>query len=120
VRSRAVSCRKDFPRDDECCSVRAKVEKELREDVDGEEAVGGDAEVHEAHYGEEDGEDSEAHELDGLAADGVDCCYGHPIAGNGTGENNNHVADGGVVQVLVGGCSAGGRVSDCRQDGCVI
>lgn len=77
VRRRAVARRERLAGDDERRRVRAEVLEEVREAVEEDECLvrgrrRGELVVREAHDGEEDGEDGEAHELDGLAAPGVD------------------------------------------------
>jgi hypothetical protein len=106
--------------DDEGGGVGAEVEEELGQHVDGEKAVGGDVVISETHDDEEDGEDGEAHELDGLAADDIDSGHGEPVTGHGTSEHDDQVTDGSIVEVLVGGGSTGGRVTDDGQDGGVV
>ena len=73
MRCGAVARGEAFTRDDECCRVGAEVEEELGEDVECEEGMAREVVVGEANDDEENGENGETHELDGLAAEGVDC-----------------------------------------------
>ena len=56
--------------------------------------------ISEADTDEEDGQGGEAHELDGLPTDGVDGGDGDPIAGDGTGADQDQVADGVLAEDL--------------------
>lgn len=62
---------------DEGCRIGTEVEEELREDVEGEEGFAGQDVVGEADCDEDCGEDDEADELDGFAADCVYRCDGY-------------------------------------------
>jgi hypothetical protein len=53
------------------------------------------------HDDEQDGEHGETHELNGLAAPGVDEQEGHPVPGNETGDRDDQVADGHIVKGFV-------------------
>ena len=75
VRGGAVAGGEALAGDDEGGRVGAEVEEEVAEDVEGEEAVVADDVVAEAHDAEEDGEEDEAHELDGFPADRVDLAH---------------------------------------------
>lgn len=101
VRGRSVPRREALAGNNEGGRVGTKVEEELRQDVHSQQAVLAQLVVGEAHDDEEDGEDGETHQLDRLAADGVDRGHGHPVARDRTGQDNDEVADGGVVEVLV-------------------
>ena len=66
-----------FTRHNESGGVGAEVEEELGQDVEGQESMAGVSQevlVGESDDDEEDGEDGETHELDGLTAEGIDCC----------------------------------------------
>ena len=76
---RTVPCREAFTRDDEGGGVGAEVEEELGEDVKSEEGTAGEKVVGEADGDKDAGEEDEAHELDGFAAQGVDGCDGNPV-----------------------------------------
>lgn len=52
--------------------------------------------VAKTHSDKDDGENDEAHELDGFSANGVNRCNGNPITGDGTRTNDNKIADRGV------------------------
>lgn len=105
---------------DEGGGVGAEVEEELSEDKEGEKASGVALEVvvSEAENDEDDGEEGEAHELNGLATDGVDESDGDPVAWDGAGADDDEVADGGVVEDFVDGVAAG--VADGSQDDAVV
>ena len=120
VRGRTVTSGEDFTGDDEGGAVGSEVEEELGNDVETEETVGGELVVGETHGNEEDGQHTETHELNGLAADGVDGGDRDPVAGDGTSEDDDQVTDGGVVQELVGGVGTAGGVTDGSQDGGVV
>lgn len=120
VRGRPVTGGENLARDDERGGVGAKVEEELGEDEDGKQSVGREVLVGEAHDHEEDGEDAEAHELDRLAADDVDGKDGDPVTRDGAGKDDDHVADGGIVEDLVRVLGTGGGVADDVQDGGVV
>ncbi len=120
MRGRTVTSGEDLTGDDEGGAVRSEVEEELGNDVETEETVGGELVVGETHGDEEDGQDTETHELDGLAADGVDGGDRDPVAGDGTSEDDDQVTDGGVVQELVGAVGTAGGVTDGSQDGGVV
>ena len=53
------------------------------------------------HGDEKDGKDAETHELDGLAAPGIDEEEGNPISRNKAGNRENKVSDTNVVESLV-------------------
>ena len=57
---------------------------------------------------EQDREHGEAHELDGLAAPGVDEEEANPVAGDKAGSGEDEVADADVVHVVVDALRAGG------------
>lgn len=122
VRGGTVAGGEDLTGDNEGGGVGAKVEEELGNDVDGEEAVGGELVEGEAHDDEENGQDDEATHLDGLAANGVNGGDGDPVARDGTGEDNDDVADGGVVEELVdvGDGVARGGETDGLENGTVV
>ena len=107
MRRRPVAGREALAGDDEGGRVGSEVEEELGENVDGQQSVGGELVVRKTHDDEENGKDGETTQLDGLAADCVDGRYGDPVTGDGTGEHNDQVTNGRVVEVLVsrGGAS---------------
>ena len=111
VRRRAVPRGETFTRYNKRGGVGAEVEEELAEDIQRKEGVLGKFVVGEADNAEEDGEDDEAHQLDGLAADGVDRRDGDPVARDGAGADDDQVADGGVAEDVVDVGAAG--VADC-------
>lgn len=104
--------------DDEGGGVGAPVEEELGDNVERQEGRGGEAGAGEAEDEEEEGEDGEADDLDGLAAEGVDCQNGGPVAGETAGAGEDDHADGVVVEGVVEGWAAG--VVDCGQDDGVV
>lgn len=101
VRGGPVACRETFAGHDEGGGVGAEVEEELSNDVEGEQATLVQFVVGEADDDKDDGEDGEAHELDGLAADGVNRRHRDPVAWDGAGADNDQIADGGVVEDLI-------------------
>lgn len=102
----------------ECSGVGAKVEEEIRQNVAGDEASLADVVVTKAHDAENDCEESEAHELNRLAANGVNHGDCNPVSGNGSGANENQVADCCVIknEIEIGAAA----VSDGLEDGCVV
>lgn len=122
VRGRTVTGREDFTRNDEGGCVGAKVEEELSNDVDGEEAVGGKLVVSKAHDNEEDGEDDETSHLDRLAAESINGGNRDPVARDGTSQDDDDVADSGVVEKLVDVLDVArrGRVADSLKNGTVV
>ena len=121
--STPVTCRERLTRYDERSGVGAEVLEEVGKAVEEGEALdsgggGGELVVAETEGGEEDGECGEAHELDGLAAPGVDEEEGSPVSGNETGDDDDEVADGDVPEVLVDGSGTGERlVGGTETDG---
>ena len=99
VRGGAVARGEALAGHDEGGGVGAEVEEELRDDVEGEEALGADLVVREADDAEEDGQHREAHVLDGFAPDGVDRRDRDPVARDGACADDDDVADGGVVEL---------------------
>lgn len=102
--------------DDECSRVGTKVEEELRQDVDGQQSVLTQLVVGESHDDEEHGQDTKAHQLDGLTAQSIDSGHSHPVARDSTSQDNDQVANGCVVQVVVGGLGSGRGVTDGGED----
>jgi hypothetical protein len=117
---RPVPGRETLAGDNEGSGVGSEVKEELSEDVDSQQAVGGDVVVGKTHDDEEDSQDSEAGKLKGLATNGIDCGHREPVSRHGTGENNDQVADGGVVEVFVCRCRSSGGVADDIEDGGVV
>lgn len=116
MRGGSVPRRETFSRDDEGGRVGTEVEKKLRQDVDGQQAVLAKLVVGETHDNEENSENAEAHELDGLAANGVHSGHSHPVAWNSTSKDDDQVADGGVVQVLISVRSTRGGIAYRSED----
>lgn len=76
--------------------------------------------VGETHDDEEDGQDGETTHLNGLAAESVNGSDGNPVSGDGTGKDNDNVADGSVVQEVVDiGVALGGVANDLEDGGVV-
>ncbi len=92
----------------------------MAEDVEGEQStlVFDQFVVGKADDDEEDGEDGETHELDGLSADGIHGGDGDPITRNGTGQSDDEVANGGVVEDMIHILAAG--VADRGEDDGVV
>lgn len=117
----SVTCRETFARNDESRCVGAEVEEELGDDIESQDCVVRKLVVSEAKDTEEHcledcqimdtGErrmgyieayqDEEPSELNGLAADCVDCGDCNPVTGDGSCENNDQVADSSVQELLV-------------------
>ena len=99
---------------------RRVYEEELRDDVEAQEAVVGPFErlVGEADDDKDDGQDAEAAELDGFAADEIHRGDGHPVSGDGTGADQNEIADGVAVEVFVD-VAAAGPADGAEDDGVV-
>lgn len=74
--------------------------------------------VREADDAEKDGEHREAHQLDRLAADGINRCHRDPIPWNRTGAHDDQIPHRRVAEDLVHVAAA--RVADgCQDDGVV-
>lgn len=74
-----------------------------------------DVVVGESPNKEEDGENDEADELEGLATDGVDGSYGKPVARNGSSTDEDTVASGEVVELMVDSSST--SIADGCENG---
>ena len=74
--------------------------------------------IGEADNDEYDGQQSEAHQLDGLPAYDIDESDCNPVAGDRTGADNDQVADSGVVEDLVHAVAL--RVADGAEDDGII
>ncbi len=72
----------------------------------------------EADDAENDGQNGEAHQLDGLATDGVDQGDRHPVTGDGAGADDDQVADGLVVEGMVH-VAAADEADGLKDDGVV-
>mgnify|MGYP006900024593 CR=1 FL=1 len=107
-------------RHDERGGVGTEVEEELRDDVERQEAIVGILQrvIGETDDDEEDGQHDEAHQLDRLTAEGINRSDGNPVSGDGTGADQNQVADGGPVEVFVDVFPS--SPSDSRQDDAVV
>lgn len=103
---------------DEGRRVGPEVEEELGDDVESQQATLAQLVVGKTDDDEDDGEDEETHELDGLAAEGVDGRHGDPVPGDGTGADDDQVTNGGVVKDLVHVVALG--VANGRQDDGVV
>lgn len=104
VACRTVTGGERFSGYDESGGVGAEVLEEVGEAVEEDERLGrrcggNQLLVAETHAAEEDGKDSEAHQLDRLAAPRVDEEESHPVTGNQAGDGQDHVADADVVEV---------------------
>lgn len=80
---------------------RTEVKEKLHDDVNSEHALVAELVEGETPNYEENGEEREADELDGLAADGVDGKYRHPVSGDGTSADEDGVTGSQVVELLV-------------------
>ena len=123
VRCRTITSGERFTRDNKRGRVGAEVLEEVGEAVEESEALDGggcrcELVVTETEDTEEDGERDETHELDGLAAPGVNEEEGCPVAGDETGDDDDEVTDGGVPEVLVDGSGTSkGLVGSTETDG---
>jgi len=97
-----------------------EVKEELSEDVACEKTLLADDVVTETHQAEEEGQHDETHELDRLAANGVDGSNSDPVTWNGTSTDNDQVANSSLIEVLVHVLGAGGRVADLAEDDRVV
>lgn len=100
MRGGTVAGGEAFTGGDESGGVGAEVEEELGENVESEETLAADVVVREADYNEEDGENDEAHKLDGPAADSIDGGNGDPVAGDCASADQDDVPDRNVVEKL--------------------
>lgn len=115
-----ITGREALSGDDESGSVRAEVEEELGNDVETQKTVVGLEEriVGEANDDEENGQDDEAHQLDGLTANGINGGHGHPVAGNGTSTDEDQVTNGIATEGLVDGSTT--TPADSAEDDGVV
>lgn len=122
VRCRTVAGREDLAGNNKGGGVGSKVEEELGNDVDGEEAVGGEVMVSKAHDNEENGKNDETSHLDGLATESINGGHRNPVAGNGTSTDDDDVADSSVVEELVNvlDVARGGRVANGLENSTVV
>jgi len=102
MRRRPVPCRKDLSWDDEGGGIGAEILEEIRQAIQEHKRLlgtitRGELIIPKAHDDEEDGEDDEAHELDGLAAPGVDEEEGDPVTWDKTCGGEDEIADTDVV-----------------------
>lgn len=118
VRGGTVAGGEAFTGGDESGGVGAEVEEELGENVESEETLAADVIVREADYDEEDGENDEAHKLDGPAADGIDGGNGDPVAGDCASADQDDVPDRNVVEKLVDVLAA--RIPNSGQNDGVV
>ena len=89
---------------DEGGGVRAEVEEELSNDVEGEESVAVVTQeliVGESDDDEENCEQDETHDLDRFAAESVDGGNADPVSWNGTSAGDDQVTNSGIVVDLV-------------------
>jgi hypothetical protein len=98
VGSRSVTSWEDLTRYNECGGVGSEILEKVAKAVKREESPCGDDMVSEPDNAEKDGENNETHELDGFAANSVNCCDGDPVTGNQTGARENKIADTQVVK----------------------
>ena len=96
----------DLARDNEGGGVGAKVLEEVCQAVEEDESLGAgrsgdELVICEAHADEKASEHDETHKLDGLASPNVDESEGDPVSGDETGDREDQVPDGDVVQVPV-------------------
>jgi len=119
-----VTGRENLSRNDKSRCVGTKVLEEVRQTVKEDESLlssvgGSELVVCETHADERAGEHNETHKLDRLAAPGVDEKEGDPVSRNETGNGENQVTDGDVVQVvedLLGSGRVRGSETDSGQN----
>lgn len=106
------------------CGVRkgllTEVEEELGQDVESEQALLADLVVGETDDAEEDGEERETHQLNGLAANGINGGNRDPVTGDGTGADEDEVTNGGVEEVLVHVLGVARAVANLGQNNRVV
>lgn len=98
--SGAVPGGEAFSRHDESCCVRAEVEEELAHYVACQQTLRTKLVVRESDDDEQDREEDESHELNGLAANGINGRDGHPVARDGTSAHDYEIANSSVVEDL--------------------
>jgi len=108
MRGRPVPSREDLSGDDEGGGVGAEILEEIRQAIQEHKRLlgtitRGELIISKAHDDEEDGEDDEAHELDGFAAPGVDEEEGDPVPWDETCGGEDEISDTDVVQIVVDG-----------------
>lgn len=101
MRRAAYSSGEDLCRRDERGSIWPKVEEELGEDVEGEQVLLGEVLPGEAKNAEDDSENTEAHDLDGFAAELVDSEDSEPVAWESACAYKYDLANGGMAKVDV-------------------
>src|ERR1700760_4527373 len=97
----SVAGRETFAGHDEGGGIRSEVEEKLGQNVEGQKSSLVEMAVCETDDDKDDGEQSEAHQLDWLATNGVDSCNSDPVAWDGASANNDQVAHGGVAENFV-------------------
>jgi len=78
---RAVTSWEALPWYDECRRVRSEVEEKLGQDVESKERLLIQVVIRKADDDKNDGEEEETADLNGLAANGVNCRYREPVTG---------------------------------------
>ena len=101
VRGRSISGWEDLTRDNERGGIGTKVLEEIAKTIKSEESASGNDVVSETDNTEKDGENNEAHELNGFAADGVNSCNGDPVPGDQAGARQNDITNTQVVKPMV-------------------
>jgi hypothetical protein len=91
VRGRPVSGWKHFTWYNEGGGIGTEVLEEIAETIKSKESASRNDMVSETDNTEQDGENNEAHELNGLTADGVNRCNGDPVAGDQAGARQNDI-----------------------------
>jgi hypothetical protein len=114
VGGRPVASGEAFSRHDEGGGVGTPVEEKLDEDVDGQHAVGLDVIVGESPDDEQNGQEDEADELQGLAADCVNGSNREPVTRDGSSADEDAVTSSKVEKFVVDGSTA--TVADGLKD----
>jgi hypothetical protein len=114
VGGRPVASREALSGHDEGGGVGAPVEEKLNEDVDAQHAVGAEVLEGESPDDEQDGQEDEANELQGLAADSVKGSDREPVTRDGTSADENAVTGSKVKELMVDGKTV--SVTDGLED----
>jgi hypothetical protein len=115
VRSRTISSRENFSRNNKSSCVGTEVLEEIAKTVEREQALGGDLMEAESNDTEQDREHYKASKLDGLAANDVDRRDRDPISRDEAGNGQDEIADTIVIQSIVGQQDMLGNLTSYRS-----
>ena len=94
--SRSITSREYFSGHDKRCRVRSEILEKVGETVEGDECTFRSMIDHtvvpETHSSKDDGQEGEAHELNGFASPTVDEQEAHPISWDETRDGENDVS----------------------------